>query len=86
MSVGWWTPTSKSTGIIVGIDQSDELDDLEGVGIDELDQWRLEQNMAGTPATAQQEADDEAESWGMHSGPAPKSSGCSCQMTWGGVA
>ena len=50
------------------MDQHDEMDDLEGIGSEELDMLRLEQNTAGTPATAQQEADDEAEAWGKHWG------------------
>ena len=58
-----WTPTAKSIGVIPGIDQNDELEDFEGLGIDGLNAIRLEQDSAGTPATAQQEADDEAEAW-----------------------
>ena len=62
------TATAKSTGIIAGIDQAVELEDFEGAGIDELNQIRLDQTIAGTPATAQQEADDEAEAWSKHWG------------------
>ena len=58
-----WTATAKSTGVIPGIDQHDELEDFEGLGIDDLNAIRFEQASAGTPATAQQEADDEAEAW-----------------------
>ena len=67
-TVKGWTATAKSTGIIAGIDQTDELEYLEGVGIDELNQIRLDQTIAGTPSTAQQEADDDAEAWSKHWG------------------
>ena len=60
-TVKGWTPTAKSTGVIPGIDQSDELEDFEGLGIDDLNAIRFEQDIAGAPATAQQEADGEAE-------------------------
>ncbi len=57
------TATAKSTGVIACIDQADEIEDLEGGGVDVLNQIRFGQTIAGTPATAQQEADDEAEAW-----------------------
>ena len=59
-TVKGWTPTAKSTGVIAGIEQEDELEDLDGVGVDDLNAIRFDQASAGTPATAQQEADDEA--------------------------
>ena len=62
-TVKGWTATAKSTGVIAGIDQADELEDLEGVDVDVLNQIRFGQAIADTPATAQQEADDEAEAW-----------------------
>ena len=67
-TVKGWTATAKSTGMLHGVEQEDEWDDLEGVDVDELNQLRMEQDLAGTPATAQQEADDEAEAWGKHWG------------------
>ena len=67
-TVKGWTATAKSTGMVHGIEQEGEWDDLEGVDVDELNQLRMEQDLAGTPATAQQEADDEAEAWGKHWG------------------
>ena len=63
-----WTATAKSTGVIPGIDQHDELEDFEGLGIDDLNAIRFDQASAGTPATAQQEADDEAEARSKHWG------------------
>lgn len=67
-TVKGWTATAKSTGVIAGIDRADELGDLEGVGIEDLNQIRFDQAVVGTPATAQQEADDEAEAWSKHWG------------------
>ena len=81
-TVKGWTPAAKRTGIIVGIDQSDELEDLEGVGVDELNQIRLDQTIVGTPATAQQDADDEAEAWSKHWGAGLMVNSCSGQMIW----
>ena len=73
-----WTATAKSTGICPAIDQADELEDLEGVSIDELNQIRFHQTLVGTPSTAQQEADDEAEAWSMHWGAGTQSE----QLQW----
>ena len=41
----------------------DELDDLDGLSAQELDTVRIDQNMKGTLATAQQEVDDQARKW-----------------------
>ena len=54
--------------MIAGIDQQDELEDFEVLGVDDLNAIRFDQASAGTPATAQQEADDEAEAWSKHWG------------------
>ena len=67
-TVKGWTPTAKSTGITPGIVQEDELDDLDGLGVEDLNEIRFNQSCQGTPANAQQEADDEAEAWSMHWG------------------
>jgi len=53
-TVKGWTATAKSTGIVHGVEQEDELEDLEGIDIEVLKQFRSEQNLAGVPATAQQ--------------------------------
>ena len=62
-NVKGWTPTAKSSGVDAGIDVEDELEGLEGISIEELNLVRFEQSSKGTPAAAQQEADDEAEAW-----------------------
>ena len=63
-TVKGWTPTAKSTGVTPDIDQEDELEDLDGISTDDLNAIRFNQASTGTPATAQQEADDEAQAWG----------------------
>ena len=65
-------PTAKSSGVVAGVDQEDELDDLEGLSTDDINQLRFDQSVKGTPATAQQEADDEAENWSGHWGAGTK--------------
>ena len=56
------------------MDVQDELDDLDGLSTDDLNSLRLEQAGKGTPAAAQQEADDQANKWhrqwgaGLHFG------------------
>ena len=61
-------PTAPSTGVVADLNQGDELEDLEGISVKELNQVRFEQGQAGTPAGAQQESDDEAEKWAKHWG------------------
>ena len=56
-------PTKKSSGTVRATDPTDELDELEGISAEELDAARFEQDCRGTPATAQQEVDDQAEGW-----------------------
>ena len=46
------------------MDVEDEPEDLEGISVEQLNELRFEQASLGTPATAQQEADDEADAWG----------------------
>ena len=58
-----WTPTKKSSGKVQHIDEDDELDDVEGLDRDELESLKFEQAIGSPPATAQQQADDEAEAW-----------------------
>ena len=43
------TPTDKSSGIIAGVDQEDELEDLEGISMDDLNQIRFDQSIKGHP-------------------------------------
>ena len=61
-------PTAKSSGTAAPVDVEDELEGLEGISVEELNQLRFDQAGIGTPATAQQEADDEADAWGKHWG------------------
>ena len=63
-----WTPTAKSSGVDAGIDVEDEVEGMQGVSLEDLNQMRFENTCKGTPATAQQEADDEAECWSKHWG------------------
>ena len=51
-TVKGWTPTAKSTGVTPGIAQEDELGDLDGLGVDDLNAIRFNQACAGTTATA----------------------------------
>ena len=57
-NVDGWTATQKSTGNITDVDQQDELDELEGLSAEDLNHLKYHQGKAGTPATAQQGADD----------------------------
>ena len=45
------------------IDADDELDDVEGLSLEELESLKFEQAVGTPPATAQQQVDDEAEAW-----------------------
>ena len=67
-NVKGFTPTALSSGNFTNVDQEDELEGLEGVSMDDLNQIRLDQTAKGTPATAQQEADGEADAWCGHWG------------------
>ena len=58
-----WTPTNESSGKVYATHGQDELDDLDGLSADELDAIRFDQGEKGTPASAQQEADDQAPKW-----------------------
>ena len=62
-SAAGWIPTEKSTGVVTGIDVRDELDDLQGVSKQAIDELNVQQAGNGAPATAQQEADQQADSW-----------------------
>ena len=58
--------------MIPGVVQEEELEDLDGLGVDDLNAIRCNQTCHGTPATAQQEANDEAESGGKRWGAGEK--------------
>ena len=58
-----WTPTKRSTGKVYATHGQDELDDLDGLGAEELDVILFDQGERATPASAQQEADDQALKW-----------------------
>ena len=63
-----WAATQKSTGNIADVRQQDEIDELEGLSTEDLNNLKYHQGKAGTPATAQHEADDQADSWHKHWG------------------
>ena len=48
-NVKGWTPTAKRYGIVAGVDQEDELEDSEGIRIDDLNQIRFDQSAQGPP-------------------------------------
>ena len=58
-----WAPTKASSGKISPTDGEDELDDMDGLRAADLGALRFEQGSTGTPVTAQQEVDDQAEKW-----------------------
>ena len=58
-----WAPTKASSGLVAGVDEKDEWEDLDGVSQQELNELRLEESIKGTPASAQQEAYDQARKW-----------------------
>ena len=58
-----WTPTKPGSGSYEPINPEDELDDIEGLSREDLDALRFEQCIGNPPASAQQQADDEAERW-----------------------
>ena len=62
-NVGGWSPTEASTGKITVTDVRDELDELEGLSRQAIDDLKFQQADGGSPATAQQEADQQADSW-----------------------
>ena len=63
-----WTTTKKSSGEVQHIDVDDELDQVEGLSIEDLNALKFDQAAGSPPATAQQQADDEAEAWHMQWG------------------
>ena len=64
-----WAPTKRSTGKTFETAEEDEIDELEGLSRENIDALRFEQGQEGTPATAQQEADDQATKWSEQWGP-----------------
>ena len=58
-----WVPTEKSTGVVSEVDARDELDDLEGVSKQGINELKFQQAENFAPATAQQEADQQADMW-----------------------
>ena len=62
-NVGGWSPTEASSGKIAETDVRDELDELEGLSRQAIDDLKFQQADGGSPATAQQEADQQADSW-----------------------
>ena len=63
-----WTATAESTGVVDDYGEEDELEDVQGVSLGELNRVRLQMDQRGTPAGAQQESDDEARGWAGHWG------------------
>ena len=61
-------PTKPGSGSYEHINPDDELDDIEGLSREDLDALRFEQCIGNPPASAQQQADDEAEQWQMQLG------------------
>ena len=58
-----WAPTKRSTGQTCDTAEEDEIDELDGLSREDIDALRFEQGSVGTPATVQQEADDQATKW-----------------------
>ena len=58
-----WVPTKPSSKQVQPIDVNDELDDVDGLSMDELNSLKSEQAEGNPPASAQQQADDEAAAW-----------------------
>ena len=56
-----WTATRKSSGGVQPFGVEDELEDIDGLSQEELEALKFEQAIANPLATAQQQADDEAE-------------------------
>ena len=56
-------PTKPSSKQVQPIDVNDELDDVDGLSMEELNSLKFEQAEGNPPATAQQQADDEAGTW-----------------------
>ena len=62
-NAGGWTPTQKSTGNVTDADLRDEVDDLQGLSMQDIIDLKFQQAEDHAPATAQQEADDQADGW-----------------------
>ena len=62
-NVAGWVPTIKSTGVVSEVDARDELDDLEGVSKQGINELEFQQAENFAPATAHQEADQQADMW-----------------------
>ena len=62
-NAGGWSPTEKSTGKVTETDVRDELDELEGLGRQGINDLKVQQAAGHIPATAQQEADQQADMW-----------------------
>ena len=58
-----WIPTAKATGLWEGIDQSDEIEGLDGLSREELNTIKFEHAEKGVPADSQQQVDEQAERW-----------------------
>ena len=63
-----WVPTEKSTGAVTDVDARDELDELQGLSRQEINDLKFQQAENRAPATAQQEADQQADMWHKHWG------------------
>ena len=58
-----WVPTEKSTGVVTDVDARDELYELQGLSRQDINNLKFQQAEHHAPATAQQEADQQADMW-----------------------
>ena len=63
-----WVPTEKSTGAVTDVDARDEIDELQGLSRQEINNLKFQQAENHAPATAQQEAEQQADMWHKHWG------------------
>ena len=62
-NVAGWAPTEKSTAVVTDADERDELDELQGLSRQDINDLKFQQAEDHAPATAQQEADQQADMW-----------------------
>ena len=58
-----WVPAEKSTGVVTEVDVRDEVDELQGLSRQDINDLKFQQAEDHAPATAQQEADQQADLW-----------------------
>ena len=62
-TVNGWMPTAANSGKLEAFNGEDEVDEVDGLSIEDLTRLKFEQGATRRPAGAQQEVDDQAAKW-----------------------